>query len=178
MQPPYPQQPYPQQQQPYPQQPQQWMPPTAPMPPPIDPLKAPLRLVMGGLALGLVTSLILFVVNGRFYLGGLSRFGFPLLGLAGNALLLAGAAATATKKQAGHQLAMIAAGAYGAGLLLILLRLALPLPAFVESDGYYLPPLGYRLLSLVAGIVGAAADRKSTRLNSSHLRLSRMPSSA
>ena len=32
--------------------------------------------------------------------------------------------------------------------------------------------------SLVIGIVGVARDRKSTRLNSSHERLSRMPSSA
>ena len=31
---------------------------------------------------------------------------------------------------------------------------------------------------LVAGTMAMAADRKSTRLNSSHLRLSRMPSSA
>ena len=35
-----------------------------------------------------------------------------------------------------------------------------------------------RLLDARALVIGAGGDRKSTRLNSSHLKLSRMPSSA
>jgi len=34
---------------------------------------------MGGLGLSLLTSVIALVVNGRFYFGGLSRYGFPFL---------------------------------------------------------------------------------------------------
>ena len=43
---------------------------------------------------------------------------------------------------------------------------------------YYCPGDGYRSGPLITAEVGEVPDRKSTRLNSSHIQKSRMPSSA
>jgi hypothetical protein len=141
---PYPQQPYP------PQQQQQWMPPV----PSVDPIVVPLRLVMGGLGLSLLTSVIALVVNGRFYFGGLSRYGFPFLAFVATALLIAGAALLGSKKQAGHQLAIVAAGLYVASLLLSLFS---PGPSFQGENALPYMPMAIRLLGFVGKLVTAAA---------------------
>ena len=70
-------------------------------------------------------------------------------------------------------------GRYGAAALLgavYALTLLLPLPPFFSA-----PPLRLAaglLMGLIALGREAAPDRKSTRLNSSHIQKSRMPSSA
>ena len=97
------------------QQPQPWgaTPPTRSA----DPVILPLRLLMAGMALGTLNTVIALVVNGRFYSGALSRYGFPFLAMVATALLIAGAALLARKTQAGHQLAMVTAGLYGVALV-------------------------------------------------------------
>jgi hypothetical protein len=157
MQPPYPppygQQPYGQQpqagfgQQPFGQQPQPW---NAGPPAPVDPLKLPLRLAMAGLAVGVLSSVIALVVNGRFYLGVISRFGFPLIAYAGLALLVAASAILGTKKQPGHQLAMVAAGVYAVDLLFAM---------FAPKSGYesHLPQQTMFFVSLTGRVLAAAA---------------------
>ncbi len=154
-QPPYGQPPYGQAppqnqfgQQPFGQQPPQpW---NAGPPAPADPLKLPLRLIMAGLAIGLLSSAIGIVVNGRFYFGGPLRYALPLLSYAGLALLVAGPAILGSKKQAGRELALVAAGAYAVDLLFVM---------FAPTSGYeaHLPPQIMFFISLTGRLLAAAA---------------------
>jgi len=134
-------------QQPFGQQPQPW---NAGAPPPADPLKLPLRLVMGGLGLGLVSSVIALVVNGRFYLGALSRYGFPLIAYAGLALLVAGAAILGSKKQPGHQLAIVAAAVYAVELLFVMFAPTSGREAGLPDQTMFFISLTGRLLATAA----------------------------
>ena len=51
-------------------------------------------------------------------------------------------------------------------------------PSDPNEDGFPVPPIWLLILLAVPIIMIVAADRKSTRLNSSHSDRSRMPSSA
>jgi hypothetical protein len=150
-QPPYPPPQFPQQ--PYPPP---YPPPQYPQAPGGDPLKVPLRLVMAGLALGLLTSLLTSVIEGRFYFFRLQYLALTLFVLAGHALVLAGAMGVGQKKQAGHELAMIAAAAYGAAVLLALLRMSGVVPDPREA-GTAFSPVAFRIVGLLGTLVNAAA---------------------
>ena len=56
--------------------------------------------------------------------------------------------------------------------------MALPKPKGIQLEVLDLKPIGHNVVLGTAGSGKTTLDRKSTRLNSSHTRPSRMPSSA
>ncbi len=139
----------------------------APMPPPppmwqpvqTDPLRAPLQLLIAGWGVLIALSLFNAALNELlFSRAGSGFYGLysalspirTLLAVAGDGLLIAGAALLAQKKRPGHALAMVAALGFGISVVFTGLWLLVDL-AHVNSE------LVFRALSFFDGIVNIAA---------------------